>query len=69
MATIFKVYHPALDRHIALKVLRPALREDRGFFEKFQHKTHILPNLDHPYMIPAHGYPEPVRAIGPHGQK
>ena len=32
MATVYKAYHAALDRYVALKVLHPALLEPGGIF-------------------------------------
>ncbi len=31
MATVFKAYHAALDRYVAIKVLHPAFKEDPNF--------------------------------------
>ena len=29
MGAVFKAYHPALDRHVAIKVIHPAFREEQ----------------------------------------
>ena len=36
MATVFKAYHAALDRYVALKVLHPAFNQDQSFTARFQ---------------------------------
>ncbi|MCJ7434428.1 MAG: hypothetical protein MUO77_13150, partial [Anaerolineales bacterium] len=36
MATVYKAYHAALDRYVALKVLHPAFHEDESFIMRFQ---------------------------------
>ena len=35
MATVFKAYHPALDRYVALKVMHPAFMQDPQFLRRF----------------------------------
>jgi len=35
MATVYKAYHAALDRYVALKVLHPAFHEDQTFTSTF----------------------------------
>ena len=32
MATVYKAYHPSLDRYVAIKVLQPAVKDDHQFF-------------------------------------
>jgi hypothetical protein len=34
MATVWKAYHPALDRYVAMKVLLPSFKEDPQFTER-----------------------------------
>ena len=36
MAEVYKAYHPALDRFIALKLLHSFLAEDKNFLERFR---------------------------------
>ena len=36
MATVFKAYHPSLDRYVAIKALHPAFMEHPGFIERFE---------------------------------
>ncbi len=54
MATVFKAYHPALDRYVAIKVLHPAFKEDASFLTRFQREARIVAKLDHPNIIPIH---------------
>lgn len=39
MATVYKAYHAALDRYVALKVLHPAFSEDKTFELRFQREA------------------------------
>jgi serine/threonine protein kinase/tetratricopeptide (TPR) repeat protein len=52
MATVFKAYQPALDRHVAIKVLpaQHALRP--GFSERFVREARAVARLDHPNILP-----------------
>ena len=58
MATVFKAYHPALDRYVALKVLHPAFREDPQFLARFQREARIVAKLDHPNIVPIYDFAE-----------
>jgi serine/threonine protein kinase len=58
MATVFKAYHPALDRYVAVKVLAPAFKNDRNFLSRFHREARIVARLDHPNIIPIYDYAE-----------
>lgn len=58
MATVFKAYHPSLDRYVAIKVLHPAFKADPQFFERFQREARIVANLEHPNIIPVYDFSE-----------
>jgi eukaryotic-like serine/threonine-protein kinase len=63
MATVFKAYHAALDRYIALKVLHPAFKTDPNFLERFEREARFISGLEHPNIVPFYdsseyeGYP------------
>ena len=52
MATVFKAYHPALDRYVAIKVPHPAFTQDPGFLTRFQREARIVASLDYPHIVP-----------------
>jgi serine/threonine-protein kinase len=56
MATVFKAYHAALDRYVALKVLHPAFKEDPSFLARFQREARIVAQLDHPNIVPVYDF-------------
>ena len=56
MATIFKAYHPALDRYVAIKVMHPALTGDPNFSARFQREARIVAKLDHPHIVPVYDF-------------
>jgi serine/threonine protein kinase/tetratricopeptide (TPR) repeat protein len=58
MATVFKAYHPALDRYVAIKVMHPAFTEDPNFLARFQREARIVAKLDHPHIVPIYDFAE-----------
>jgi tRNA A-37 threonylcarbamoyl transferase component Bud32 len=58
MATVFKAYHAALDRYVALKVLHPAFFEDQSFIGRFQREARVVAKLEHPNIVPIYDYSE-----------
>ncbi|MBI5295832.1 MAG: protein kinase [Chloroflexi bacterium] len=58
MATVYKAYHAALDRYVALKVLHPAFNEDKSFELRFQREARVVAKLEHPHIVPIYDYAE-----------
>src|SRR6185436_20809490 len=58
MATVYKAYHAAMDRYVALKVLPRQLAESQEFTGRFQQEARIIANLEHPHILPVHDYGE-----------
>lgn len=58
MSTVYKAYHAALDRHVALKVLHPAFKGDSNFLERFQREARIVAKLTHPHIVPVYDFSE-----------
>ena len=58
MATIYKAYHPALDRHVAIKVLHPAFTEDPNFLKRFGREAQVVARLEHPSIVPIYDFSE-----------
>ncbi|OGO08751.1 MAG: hypothetical protein A2Z66_00695 [Chloroflexi bacterium RBG_13_66_10] len=56
MATVYKAYHPALDRYVAIKVLHPAFLEDPSFLARFNREAKVVAKLDHPNIVPIYDY-------------
>jgi serine/threonine protein kinase len=52
MATVYKAYHPALDRYVAIKALHPAFMEDKGFLARFEREAKVVAKLEHPNIVP-----------------
>jgi len=51
MAEVFKGYHPALDRYVALKILAPRFAADPEFYERFQREASAVARLNHPNIV------------------
>ena len=58
MATVYKAYHPSLDRYVAIKVLHQAFLEDPNFHARFQREARVVARLEHPNIVPIHDYAE-----------
>ncbi len=51
MATVYKAYHPALDRYVAIKVLPDFFAEDEEYRERFQQEARSIARLKHPNIL------------------
>jgi serine/threonine-protein kinase len=58
MSTVYKAYHAALDRYVALKVLHPVFKGDREFLARFQREARIVARLEHPRIVPVYDFSE-----------
>ncbi len=58
MATVYKAYHPSLDRYVAIKALHPAFMEHPGFIDRFEREAKVVAKLDHPNIVPIYDFSE-----------
>ena len=58
MATVFKAYHPGLDRYVAIKVMHAAFKQDETFIQRFSREARIVARLEHPNIVPVYDYAE-----------
>jgi serine/threonine-protein kinase len=58
MATVYKAYHAALDRYVALKVMHPAFKGDPNFLARFQREARVVAKLEHPNIVPVYDFSE-----------
>ncbi len=58
MATVYKAYHPQLDRFVALKSMHTSLMDDDTFISRFQREAQIIAKLEHPNIVPVYDYSE-----------
>jgi serine/threonine protein kinase len=52
MGTVFRALEPALERHVAIKVLRPEYAANPAFVQYFQDEARAVAALRHPNIIP-----------------
>lgn len=58
MATVFKAYHPALDRFVAIKVPVADFQANPDVLARFKREVRIIAKLDHPNIIPIYDVSE-----------
>lgn len=51
MGVVYKGRQPLLDRHVAIKILRPDHQTDSEFQERFIREARTLARLRHPYIV------------------
>ena len=51
MATVYRAYHPALDREVAVKILPEFFAEDPEYRARFQHEARSVARLKHPNIL------------------
>lgn len=58
MATVYKAYHAAVDRYVAIKVLPRHFALDAQFTGRFKQEAKFIANLEHPHILPIYDYGE-----------
>ena len=56
MASVYRAYEPALDRHVALKVLPQEFLHDPTFSERFKREAKVIARLEHRHIVPIHAF-------------
>jgi putative two-component system response regulator len=56
MATVFRAYHPALDRFVAIKVLPEFFADEPDYRERFQQEARSVARLQHPNILEIFDY-------------
>ena len=51
MGIVYRAYHPALQLHSAVKVMRPELALQSGFYERFLQEARTVARLEHPNIV------------------
>jgi serine/threonine-protein kinase len=54
MAEVYRAYDRMLERHVAVKILRPELSSDPQFRERFRQEARAAANLSHPNIVTIH---------------
>src|SRR5690606_15446097 len=56
MAEVYRAYHAALDRYVAIKILHPFLSEDPEFKERFEREARSVAQLRHPNIVQVYDF-------------
>ena len=56
MASVYRAYEPALDRHVTLKVLPQEFLHDPTFSERFKREAKVIARLEHRHIVPIHAF-------------
>jgi putative two-component system response regulator len=51
MASVYRAYHPALDRYVAIKVLPDFFADEPAYRERFQQEARSVARLKHPNIL------------------
>ncbi|MDX1613266.1 MAG: protein kinase, partial [Candidatus Promineifilaceae bacterium] len=51
MGIVYRAYHPDLQRYAALKIMRPSLANQPGFYERFLQEARTAARLEHPNIV------------------
>jgi eukaryotic-like serine/threonine-protein kinase len=51
MGIVYRAYHPDLQRFAAVKIMRPELADQPGFYERFLQEARAAAHLDHPNIV------------------
>ena len=58
MSTVYKAYHAALERHVAIKVLPEQMGLDDVLRQRFQQEVRVIAGLQHAHILPIFDYGE-----------
>jgi serine/threonine protein kinase len=54
MATVYKAYHAAMERNVAIKVLPANMAQDPNFTARFAQEARTIARLEHPFILPVY---------------
>jgi len=58
MSTVYKAYHAAMDRYVAVKILPTQMGWDTELHKRFDREVKVIARLEHPRILPVHDYGE-----------
>lgn len=58
MATVWKAYHAAMDRYVAVKMMPYQFAQRDEFLVRFRQEAHVIAKLEHPHILPVYDYGE-----------
>lgn len=58
MAAVYKAYHPAMERYVALKILPRDFASKPEFVARFKQEAKVVAGLQHPHILPVFDFGE-----------
>lgn len=58
MAIVWKAYHAAMDRYVAIKMLPFQFAQREEFLTRFRQEAKVIAKLEHPHILPVYDYGE-----------
>jgi serine/threonine-protein kinase len=58
MAIVWKAYHAAMDRYVAIKMLPYQFAQRDEFLARFRQEARVIARLEHPHILPVYDYGE-----------
>ena len=58
MATVYRAYHAAMDRYLAVKVLPEQMCAEPELRKRFEREAKVVAGLEHTHILPVHDYGE-----------
>jgi serine/threonine protein kinase/tetratricopeptide (TPR) repeat protein len=56
MSLVYRAYHPATERHVALKIITKSLARDNDTIQRFQREARLVARLEHPHILPVYDF-------------
>jgi serine/threonine protein kinase/tetratricopeptide (TPR) repeat protein len=56
MATVYRAYHPSMDRYVAVKVIDASLVSNEEAVARFQREARLIARLEHLHILPVYDF-------------
>lgn len=56
MATVYRAYQPAVDRHVAIKVIQKHVSDDTNALQRFHREARLVTRLNHENILPVYDF-------------